>query len=206
MKVQTGIKLGEAITKSREGEKRKFSQTIDLIVNLRNMDMKKPENKFSKDVILPHGRGKDVSVCIISDSINGATTKTDVENFSKNKSSAKQFTKKHDFFVCEAPLMPMVGKILGRYLGPKGKMPKLLPPGKDPKSILDETKKSVRINVRDTPTIQIAVGSEDMQDLQIKENVEKVLEEIKKSLPPKAQIKNIYIKTTMGMPVKVGVL
>ncbi|KHO47545.1 MAG: large subunit ribosomal protein L1 [archaeon GW2011_AR5] len=202
----TGIKLDDAIVKAREGEKRKFSQTFDLIVNIRNIDLKKPENKFSKDIILPHGRGKDVSVCIISDTISGGVGKNEIEDFSKNKSAAKQFTKKHDFFVCEAPLMPLVGRILGRYLGPKGKMPRLLPPGKDPKSIVDETKQSVRINLRDSPTIQIAIGSEDMQDVQIKENTEKVLEEIKKSLPGKAQIKNAYIKTTMGKPVRIGVL
>ncbi|MBI4174363.1 MAG: hypothetical protein HY517_01860, partial [Candidatus Aenigmarchaeota archaeon] len=53
MKKDTGMKLGEAIAKARDGEKRKFSQTFDLIVNLRNIDLKKPENKFSKDIILP---------------------------------------------------------------------------------------------------------------------------------------------------------
>lgn len=202
----TGIKLGDAIKKIREGEKRKFSQTIDLVVNLRNIDMKKPENKFSKDIILPHGRGKEVSVCVISDTISGATNKNDIDGFSRSKSAAKQFSKKHDFFVCEAPLMPLVGKVLGRYLGPKGKMPRLLPPGKDPKFIIDETKNSVRINLRDTPTIQIPIGSEEMQDVQIKENIEKVVEEVRKSLPPKAQIRNFYIKTTMGQAVKIGVI
>ncbi len=201
-----GTKLDEAIKKVREDEKRKFVQTVDLIVNIRNVDLKKPENKFSKDVLLPHGRGKDVSVCIISDTVKDGVGKIDIEEFSRNKSAAKQFAKKHDFFLCEAPLMPLVGKVLGRYLGPKGKMPKLLPPGKDPKSMVDETKKSVRLNLRDAPTIQIAIGSEDMQDGQIKDNVEKVLEEVKKSLPAKAQIKNAYIKTTMGKPVKIGVM
>lgn len=203
---ETGIKLEDAIKKIREGEKRKFSQTIDLIVNLRNIDLKKPENKFSKDIILPNGRGKDVSVCIISDSIAGGIGKNDIEDFSRNKSSAKQFTKKHDFFVCEAPLMPIVGKVLGRYLGPKGKMPRLLPPGKDPKFIVEETKKSIRINLRDIPTIQVPAGSEDMDDSQLKGNIEKIIEEIRKSLPSKAQIKNAYIKTTMGKAVKIGVM
>lgn len=205
VKAPTGMKLDEAIAKAREGEKRKFSQTFDLIVNLRNIDLKKPENKFSKDIILQHGRGKDVSVCVMSDTLSGGVGKNEIEDFARNKSAAKQFTKKHDFFVCEAPLMPLVGKILGRYLGPKGKMPKLLPPGRDPKSIIDDTKKSIRINLRDTPTIQIAIGSEDMTDVQVKENIERVLEEIRKSLPAKAQIKNAYVKTTMGKPVKIGV-
>ena len=206
MTKESGSKLDEAIKKVREGEKRKFSQTVDLIINLRNIDLKKPENKFSKDVPLPHGRGKDVSVCIISDSIKDGIGKIDIEGFSRNKSAAKQFVKKHDFFLCEAPLMPLVGKILGRYLGPKGKMPKLLLPGKDTKSVVDETKKSIRLNLRDVPTIQVAIGSEEMQDGQIKENAEKVLEEVKKALPAKAQIRNIYIKTTMGKPVKIGVM
>ena len=205
MKKDTGMKLEDAIAKARDGEKRKFSQTFDLIVNLRNIDLKKPENKFSKDIILPHGRGKDVSVCIISDTMSGGITKGQIEDYSKSKSAAKQFTKKYDFFLCEAPLMPLVGKILGRYLGPKGKMPKLLLPGKDPKSTIDEAKNSVRVNLRDSPSIQIAIGSEDMQDIQIKENVEKVLEEIRKSLPPKAQIRNAYVKKTMGSPIKIGV-
>ena len=202
----TGMKLDEALKKIREGEKRKFSQTVDLIVNIRNIDLKNPANKFSKDILLPHGRGKEISVCIISDNISGSIGKNDIEDFSRSKSAAKQFTKKYDFFVCEAPLMPLVAKVLGRYLGPKGKMPRLLLPGKDPKSIIDESKKSVRIMLRDSPTIQIPIGSEDMQDGQIKENVEKILEEVRKSIPPKAQLKNAYIKTTMGKAVKIGVM
>jgi len=60
--------------------------------------------------------------------------------------------------------------------------------------------------LRDSPTIQIPIGSEDMQDGQIKENVEKILEEVRKSIPPKAQLKNAYIKTTMGKAVKIGVM
>ncbi len=201
----TGLKLEDAIKKLREGEKRKFNQSVDLIINLRNIDLKKPENKFSKDVILPHGKGKDVSVCVISDTLPEGVGKHDIEGFAQNKSAAKQFTKKYDFFVCEAPLMPLVGKILGRYLGPKGKMPRLLPPGKDPKFIVEETKKSVRVNVRDAPTIQIAISSEEMDDAKIKENVERVIEEVRKALPAKAQIRNAYIKTTMGKPIKIGV-
>ena len=69
MRKDTGIKLDDAIKKAREGEKKKFTQTVDLIINLRNIDLKKPENKFSKDILLPNGRGKDVSVCIISDTM-----------------------------------------------------------------------------------------------------------------------------------------
>ncbi len=194
--------LDEAIKSLREQEKRKFVQTIDLIVNIKNIDLKKPENKFSKKVLLPHGRGQDISICMIGE--KGDITKVDIEDFEKNKSAAKKLGKKYDFFVCEAPLMPLVGKVLGRYLAPKGKMPEILLPGKSPDSVVEELKKSIRIKVRDSPSIQVMVGKENMPDAQIKENAQHVIEEIRKALPAKAQIKNAFLKTTMGKPMRIG--
>jgi len=195
--------IDDAIKSIREQENRKFNQSVDLVVNIKNIDLKKPENKFSKRIILPHGTGKDVKVCVIGE--NGNITKPDIEGFEKNKAEAKKLGKKYDFFLCEPPLMPLVGKVLGRYLAPKGKMPELLLPGKNPASITDELKKSVRIRVRDSPSIQIIVGKENMNDAQIKENAKHAIEEIKKSLPAKAQIRSVFIKTTMGRPIRIGV-
>jgi large subunit ribosomal protein L1 len=197
------MNIDEAIKQIRGSEKRKFSQSIDLVVTLKNIDLKKPENKFSKRVILPSGRGKDVSVCIISE--NGEFGKREIETFEKNKSAAKKFTKQYEFFLCEAPLMPLVGKVLGRYLAPKGKMPEILLPGRNPDATVSELKKSVRIRVRDAPMIQTIIGTEEMKDDEIKGNAERVIEEVKKVLPPKVSIKNAYLKTTMGKPLKIGV-
>ncbi len=195
--------VDNAIKSLREGEKRGFSQSIDLIINIKNIDLKKPENKFSKRVVLPHGRGKDIAIGIIGE--KGDITKDNITDFEKNKSAAKKLGKKYEFLVCEASLMPLVGKILGRYLAPKGKMPELLLPGKDPDSIIEDLKKSVRIKLRDSPSIQIMIGTENMNDEQLKENTDKVIEEVRKSLPPKAQMKSVFLKTTMGKPVRVGV-
>ena len=173
---------------------------------MRNIDLKKPENKFSKDVILPNGRGKDVEVGIISDNIPEAVLKkSDIESLATDKAGMKRILRKYEFFVCEASLMPLVGKTLGKFLGPKGKMPKLLSPGSDYKNIVDETKKSVRVKVRDIPVIQTCVGSENMSDTHIRENIERVMEEVRKSIPPKTQIKNVYFKLTMSKPVKLEV-
>ena len=195
--------IQDALKQLRTFEKRGFSQTLDLNVTIKGVDLKRPENKFSKEIVLPHGRGKDIEVCIIAEA--AGIGKREIDDLEKNKQKMKSFVKKYDFFLCEAPLMPVVGKILGRYLGPKGKMPKLLPPGKDPATLIDETKKSIRIRLRDSPSIQIMVGTESMSDEHLKENTEKVLEEIKKSLPGKAQIKNAYLKFTMTKPVKLKV-
>lgn len=199
------MKIDDALKYLRENSKqRKFAQSVDLIINLKNIDLKKPENKFSKEVLLPNGRGKEISVGIISDKISGAVTKTDIETFEKDKKKLKQFTKQYDFTIAEAPLMPLVGKVLGRYLAPRGKMPKLLPPGRNPQMMVDELKNSVRIRVRDSPTIQVLAGSEEMSDAQLKENIDKILDEVSKSLPKgKNQVKDIHIKMTMGKPVKI---
>ncbi len=195
--------LNTALSSIREQSKRNFNQTLDLIVNIKNIDLKKPENKFSKRIILPYGTGKEMKICTIGE--KGDITKIDIEAFERNKSAAKKLGKKYDFFICEPPLMPLVGKILGRYLAPKGKMPELLMPGKNPVSVVDELKKSVRIRIRDSPSVQVIIGKENMTDDQIKENAQHVIDELKKSLPAKAQIRSAFLKTTMGRPVRIGV-
>lgn len=195
------MNVTEAIAQLRQTEKRKFKQSFDLIVNIVNVDLKRPENKFSKDVILPHGRGKEVKVAIMSDSIDGAISKSDIENMKKQE--MKKIVHQYDFFICEVPMMALVGKILGRYLGPKGKMPKPLPPGKDPKSLIDDAKKSVRVRLRDSPAIHAYVGTETMEDQKVEENIMHVIDEVKKSIPPKSRIKNAYLKLTMSKTIKI---
>ncbi len=100
--------------------------------------------------------------------------------------------------------MTLVGKLLGRYLAPRGKMPKLLAPNTNKTQAVNDLKRSVRVKLRDSPMIQTAVGTESMTDEQLKENITHVMDEIKKSMPPKSHIKNVFIKLTMGKPIKVN--
>jgi len=200
------MELTEALAAARAGsEKKNFQQTIDLIVNIKNLDMKKPESRFSKEVVLPHGSGKPARVCLISDTHKGYEPKLgkdDVSALERDKRAAKKLTRDYDFFMCEPPLMVLVGKVLGRYMGPIGKMPRLLPPAANPSSVAEILSKSVRIRIKDSPNIQCAIGTEAMEDEKILNNAKRVIEEVKKALPAKAQIKNAYIKLTMGKPVK----
>ncbi|HLD85305.1 MAG TPA: 50S ribosomal protein L1 [archaeon] len=193
-------KLAEALPLVRNVEKRKFSQSIDIVIVLRGIDTKKPENKFSKDVVLPHGRGKDVSIFVMDENTFG---KAEIENLAKDKKAVKKFMQQHEFLLCEPQLMALVGKLLGRYLAPRGKMPKILAPNMNRDQAIRDMKNSVRVKLRDSPMIQVVVGTEAMSDEQLKDNINKVVEEIKKSLPPKSHIKNTYLKLTMGRPIKV---
>jgi len=188
--------------------KRNFSQSFDLIISLKEYDMKKPENKFTDDVVLPHGKGRDSSVVVFADNIKEPGTEVftteQVNELAKNKRKAKKLVSNTDFFLAEAKLMPVVGKVLGQYVGPRGKLPKIITG--DIKTLVKSYKKSVRIRVKDAPVIQTIIGKEDMKDEEVIENVEAVMNFLKTRLPKgKNNIGKIMMKLTMSKPIKIEV-
>jgi len=198
----------EAIKKAREvSKKRNFEQTFDLIVNLRAIDTRKPENRINEIVELPYGIGKEIKIVVFSDEIKeveGAEiiNSKEIEEIAKSKRLAKKLAKNTDFFVADPKLMPTVAKNLGKFLAPRGKTPK--PIVGDIKKMIESLKKSVRIRIKDAPVIQCSVGSEKMKDEEIEANVLKILKFLEERLPKgRANIKNVIIKLTMGKPVKV---
>lgn len=199
------MKVEEAIVELSKIEKRKFTQTYDLIINLRNIDIKKPENRISKELVLPNGRGKPVSILVMSDSTGYSKSK--LEELANNKKTVKKLVSDYDFFLGTAELMPLIGKFLGRYMAPVGKMPQPLPPNA-PKEVIDgiikRKEKTVRMRIKNMPVFQVTVGSENMKPEEIKANVDHVIHEAISSLPKgRAQIKNIEIKLTMSKPIKI---
>lgn len=206
MEEQKTFNIQEAVNSLKQNsKKRNFTQSFDLVVNLKNVDLRKPENKFSKEVRMPHGRGKDVNVCIISDNINGAVSREDIDKMGKKE--IRKLIKNNEFFLSDASLMQYIGKVLGRYLGPVGKMPSPIPPNmKDPTPLATVKKNSVRIKVRDSPNIQVPVGTESMASEEIEENIKTVVSAIESTLPKgRNQIKDVKIKLSMSKPMKVTV-
>lgn len=202
-------KILTVIKQLREtSKKRNFPQTFDLIVNLKELDLKKPENKINEEFVLPHGKGQDSVVAIFSDSykVEGAKvyTSVDIDKFSKNKRLAKKLVKETDFIYAEPKLMALVGKTFGQFLGPKGKIPKVITA--DPNALVKNLSRAVRIRIKDSPVIQVPVGKENMKDAQIGENVEEVVKHLQTRLPKgKANIAEVFIKLTMSKPVKIEV-
>ncbi|MFH0949043.1 MAG: 50S ribosomal protein L1 [Candidatus Aenigmatarchaeota archaeon] len=198
-------KIPDAVEYLRQSKKRGFTQSIDMILNLKNIDLRKTENRISKEIVLPHGTGKDVKVGIISDTVQGGIKKADIESI--DKKGISRLAKQYDFFICEAPLMMLVGKMLGKMLGPQGKMPSPIPPNvKNISAIIETKKKAVRVRLKDTPTMHLPVGKETMNNEQIEENIKSALSEIEKFLPKgKNQIRSIYLKLTMSKPVRIEI-
>jgi large subunit ribosomal protein L1 len=202
-------KILNAIKELKEkSKKRNFPQTFDLIVNLKEFDAKKPENKFSEDFVLPFGKGKESKVVVFADEIKTDKCKVlgteEIQKLAKNKRAAKKIVKQVDFFLAEPKLMPLIGKTLGVYLGPAGKMPKIITGNID--SLIENYKKSIRIKIKDSPVVQCPVGNEKMKEEEIEKNIESVLKFLETKLPKgKNNIKEVLLKLTMGKPIKIEV-
>jgi large subunit ribosomal protein L1 len=197
----------QAIKNLRENsQKRNFSQTFDMIISLKEFDVKKPENKFSEDIVLPRGRGKPANIIVFGDTVKNLDCKiinsNDIQDLAKNKRELKKMVSQSDFFLAEPSMMPVIGKLLGQILAPRGKMPKLV--GSDVSGVVKNLKNSVRIKVKDTPIIQCLVGKDNMKDEDVLENIESILNHLEAKLPKgKHNIKEVLLKLTMSKPVKV---
>ncbi|WP_409199947.1 50S ribosomal protein L1 [Methanobrevibacter sp. DSM 116169] len=200
----------EAVKKAKEQSKpRNFTQSIDVIINIKDLDVQKPENRFDEEVTLPHGRGKDVRIGVIADGeltvqaksagVDLVITKENLEELGKERKEAKKAANSVDFFIAQADMMPLVGRFLGPVLGPRKKMPKPVPASIKLDPLLERLKKTVKVGVKTQPSIQVIVGTQDMTDDEIAENVEAVLTILDRHLEKgRNQIKSMFIKTTMG--------
>ena len=204
----------KAVKKALENRKKRgFLETVDLAINLKDVDLSVPKNRIQEDIILPHGRGRSVKVCVIgSDEMamksrevaDRVITPEELGTIADDKKEAKKVANDYDYFIAEAPLMPTIGKRLGIVLGPRGKMPKPVPPGADPKPMIDNLNRSISIRSKDKMTFHAAVGNVEMAPEDIAENIESVIKRVSSKLERGTMnIASAYVKTTMGPAEKV---
>lgn len=208
--------FADGIRKAREyAPERGFKQTWDLAINLKGLDLKKPENRLNLEFSLPAGRGKSVKVGVIVDALAteaknwGADLiirKDEINALAQDKKKLKKIANAIDWFFGEVTLMALIGRSFGTVLGPRGKIPKPLPPKADVGSLLNRARSLVRVVVKDSPVIHVPVGVEEMKEEDVIRNIEGVYGFVKEKIPKGINnIKNMYLKLTMGRPVKLEV-
>ena len=205
----------EAVKEAKEQSKpRNFTESVDIIINVRDLDVKKPENRFSEEVVLPKGRGKQVKLGVIADGelivqakeagVALVINKTDLEELGKDRKQAKKVANSVDFFIAQADMMPLVGRFLGPVLGPRNKMPKPVPASIKLAPLLERFQNTIKVGIKQQPSIQVIIGTQDMSDEDLAENIETVLTVLDRQLDKgRNQIKSMFIKTTMGPVVRV---
>ena len=198
-----------AVQKALEGaKKRNFTETVELAINLKDVDLSLPKNRIADDIVLPNGRGKKVRICVIGggelvqkakDVADVTITADELQTIADDKKQAKKLANSIDYFIAEAPMMALVGKRLGIVLGPRGKMPKPIAPGVDPTAMINGLRNSVSVRTKDRMTFHAPVGNVDMTPEQIADNIEAVLKRVELKLEKgRMNIASSYVKTTMG--------
>ena len=211
--------IQSAISKAKDtSKKRNFRQSYDLIINLQGLDPKKQEHQIDSFVTLSHSRGKKIKVCALigaeleeqAKEVCDFVILSDSFEKYKDKKELKKIANSYDFFIAQANIMPKVATVFGRVFGPRGKMPNpksgcIVPPNANLKPLYEKLQRTVRASAKTAPLVQCPVGTEDMNPNDIAENALTVYNSLLQVLPnEKHNIKDIYIKLTMGKPIKVG--
>ena len=203
-------KIQEAIDSAKE---RKFLESVELAINLKDVDLTNPKNRINEEVILPKGRGKKIKVAVFGSgelaikarkAADLVIVSEEIDTLVEDKKKAKQLVIDHDFFIAEAPLMPIIGKRLGIFLGTRGKMPKPIPPQADPVPFVNNLRNTVRLRSKERKTFHVPIGTRTMKAEEIAENLEVVLKRLESKLERgKMNIHSIYVKTTMGPAIRI---
>jgi len=210
-KIQTAIQ--RALDESPE---RKFVESVEISFTLRDVDLKNPANRIQEEVRLPSGRGKPVKISMFAggematkakaagiDVIDPAT----IEDLGGNKQLARKVANKNDFFLAEIPHMGTVGRFLGVVLGPRGKMPRPVPPNVDPGMIATGLKDTSIVRSRDRVTFHTAFGSREQGVDDLTANAVAIWDRVMSKLERgPSNIRSCYIKTSMGPSIKVEVV
>ncbi|MCF7871850.1 hypothetical protein K9L97_02340 [Candidatus Woesearchaeota archaeon] len=197
-------------------KKRKFSQSFDLIVTLKDLNLKNVDEQVDFFTTIPHIQGKQKVAALVGPELEEKAKKIcditiNVDDFDKykDKKLAKKLAAEHTFFIAQAEIMPKVAATFGRVLGPRNKMPNpklgsVLPAKGQVETIYERLQKTVRVMAKKSPVIQVKIGKEDMTDEQIIENIQHAYNQIVHHLPKeKSNVKEIMLKLTMSKPVKI---
>ena len=210
----------EAIgTVKKNSAKRKFTQSFDLVINLKDINLKDDAQQIDIFIPLHYSKGKKTKICALvgpelskqaKDVCDFVVAHDEFPKYAKDKKLTKKLAKDYDFFIAQANLMADVAKSFGRVFGPKGKMPNpkagcVVPPNANLKQIYDRLQNTVRVAAKTAPSIQVIVGNEEMKDEEVLDNIMTVFNQVIHHLPAeKNNIKAIFLKLTMGTSVKVG--
>jgi len=202
----------QTVLAGAEEKKREFLETIELQIGLKNYDPQK-DKRFAGNIKLPHIPRPKMRVCVLGDAFHcekAASLGLDfknadgLKNFNKNKKLIKKFAKKYHQFLASESLIKQIPRLLGPGLNKAGKFPTLVQQQDDLSAKVDELKATVKFQLKKVLCLNVAVGHCGMTDAQVVENIKLSLNFLVSLLKKNWQnVKVLYIKSTMGKPVRI---
>ncbi|MHC3438420.1 50S ribosomal protein L1 [Natrialbaceae archaeon A-gly3] len=207
--------IEKAVTRALEDSPdRNFTETVDLAINLRDLDLDEPSNRVDESVVLPEGTGQETSIVVFAEGETAVRAEEvadkvldgdELADLGDDDDEAKELADETDFFIAEEAMMQDIGRYLGTVLGPRGKMPTPLSPDDDVVETVNRMKNTVQVRSRDRRTFHTRVGAEDMDAEEISSNIDVILRRLHADLEKGPQnIDSVYVKTTMGPSVEVA--
>jgi large subunit ribosomal protein L1 len=197
-----------------DSPERNFRETVDLAINLRDLNLDDPSNRVDESVVLPAGTGQDTQIVVFAEgetALRAEDVADDVigsdglEELGDDDGEAKDLADRTDFFIAEQALMQDIGRYLGTILGPRGKMPEPLGPDEDVVEVVTRMQNSVQLRSGDRRTFHTRVGAEDMDAEEIAENIDVIVRRLEANLEKgPLNIDTMFVKTTMGPAVEVA--
>ena len=197
--------------------KRKFEQTVDCILNLKDLDLKKPEGQVDLYIQLPHVNGQVRKLCALVGSelleqskkfCDKTILSDDFKTFT-DKKVIKKLAVEYTYFIAQANLMTEIAKVFGRTLGPRGKMPNpkagaVIPANANLQATAERLRNTIRMSNKQQASIKVTVGKEGMTDDILADNILSAYQNTVSKLPSEKQnVREVLVKFTMSKPVKV---
>ena len=207
--------IEEAVSRAlKDAPPRNFRETVDLAVNLRDIDLDDPSNSIDESIVLPEGTGQETAIVVFADGETAVRAEEvadevlspdELEDLGDDDDAAKDLAGRTDFFLAEEALMQDIGRYLGTVLGPRGKMPEPVSPDDDIVEQVERLKNSVQVRSGDRRTFHTRVGAEDMSAEEIADNIDVIIRRLHADLEKgPMNVDSVFVKTTMGPAVEVA--
>ncbi len=206
----TSYAVDEALGLVKELATARFPESIDISVNL-GVDPRKSEQVVRGSTVLPNGTGKTVRVAVFAQGENADKAKAagaDIVGFEDLAENIKGGEMNFEVVIATPDAMRVVGA-LGQILGPRGLMPnpKVGTVTADVETAVKNAKAGqVRYRTDKAGIIHCPIGRADFDVSALKENLEALLTDLKKSKPAASKgqyLKKLTVSSTMGPGVSV---
>lgn len=206
-KVQIGkqYSINDAIALLKELSSVKFSETVDVAINL-GIDTRKSDQNVRGATTLPNGTGKTVRVAVFTQGEAAEAAKAagaDLVGMEDLAEQIKAGKMDFDVVIADPAAMRVVGQ-LGQVLGPRGLMPNPKTGTVTPDvvtAVKNAKAGQVRFRADKTGIVHGGIGSLTFEPTALKENLEALVLDLKKAKPASAKgvyVKKITLSTTMG--------
>merc|ERR1712119_114359 len=197
-------KINAITTYSTEEKKRKFVETVELQIGLKNYDVAR-EKRFSGSIKLPNVPRPGLKLCVLGDQAHIDEAKgcgmpfMAVDDLNKNKKLIKKFAKKYYGFLASESLMRQIPRLLGPTLNKLGKFPTLLTHSDTMVVKADEVRATVKFQMKKVLGLGVAVGHVNMTEDQLARNINLSINFLVSLLKKNWQnIRSVHVKSSMG--------